>query len=464
MGVTASETQEVIRVEHLSKAYRFGEIGYGTLYREMQSWWARLRKREDPNARIVEHRLETGVAFHPERSSDDGRFLALDDVSFSVRKGETVGIIGRNGAGKSTLLKILSQVTAPTQGAVKLRGRVTSLLEVGTGFHPELSGRENVYLNGAILGMSRAEVTRKLPDIVDFAEIGHFIDTPVKRYSSGMYVRLAFAVAAHLEPDILILDEVLAVGDVKFVKKCMEKMQAVRDEGRTILLVTHGMASVLDLCPRSILLDDGKVVMDGPSEEVIRHYTGELTSGSTLREWSDDERAPGIDDSVRLLGVRVCGQDGKTTEVFDVKEPIIVEIRFRVLKRHWRLNAHIYVAALGGPRVFVSMDNRAPTPTHEPREPGYYTERCTISAPLMNEGSYSVEILICTGPSSERHIAMRDAVIFSVTDDMSPVGVRGDWDREWPGRHHSGLSSFFRPDLEWRIEHQSERTEMNPHR
>lgn len=454
--MTGTGTQEVIRVEHLSKAYRFGEIGYGTLYHDLQSWWARLRGKDDPNARIVEHRLNSGVALPSERAQSDGRFLALDDVSFSVRKGETVAIIGRNGAGKSTLLKILSQVTAPSQGAVKLRGRVTSLLEVGTGFHPELSGRENVYLNGAILGMSRAEVARKLSDIVDFAEIARFIDTPVKRYSSGMYVRLAFAVAAHLEPDILILDEVLAVGDVKFVKKCMEKMRAVRDEGRTILLVSHGMASVFDLCPRAILLDDGKVVMDGPSHEVIRHYTGELVTESTaVREWSDDGRAPSIDDSVRLLGVRVCDRHGNTASSFDIREPIVIEVRFRVLEKRWRLNAHVYVSALGGPRVFLSMDNRAPSPTDVPRDVGYYTERCTIYAPLMNEGTYSVEALICTGPSSERHIAMPDAVVFAITDDMSPLGVRGDWDREWPGRDHPGLATFFRPDLEWRIERQS---------
>jgi len=225
----------VIRVENLSKQYRLGTLNHGTLYRDLQSWWARKRGREDPNSRI-------GTSDHSQSNNDT--FWALKDVSFSVEKGEVVGIIGRNGAGKSTLLKILSRVTAPTTGEVKVKGRIASLLEVGTGFHPELTGRENIYLNGSILGMKKREIDAKFDEIVKFAEIEKFLDTPVKRYSSGMYVRLAFAVAAHLEPEILIIDEVLAVGDAAFQKKCLGKMKDVSTkEGRTVLFVSHNMGA-----------------------------------------------------------------------------------------------------------------------------------------------------------------------------------------------------------------------------
>lgn len=256
----------VIRIENLTKEYRLGTINHGTLKQDLQSWWARLRGKEDPNS-IVSHpsSLNAQQGLNP-------HFLALDRVSFDVQQGEAVGIIGRNGAGKSTLLKILSRVTAPTSGEVKIRGRVASLLEVGTGFHPELTGRENIFLNGAIHGMKRAEILRKLDEIIAFAEIEQFIDTPVKRYSSGMYVRLGFAVAAHLEPEILIVDEVLAVGDFQFQKKCLGKMQDVGREGRTVLFVSHQMESISNLCTRAILLQNGTLVESGQTRMVIDRY------------------------------------------------------------------------------------------------------------------------------------------------------------------------------------------------
>lgn len=233
-------SKTVIRAEHISKQYRLGVINHGTLYRDIQSWWARWRRLPDPNAEIGDISTDLG-----ERKRIKGDlFQALDDVSFDIEEGSVVGIIGKNGAGKSTLLKVISRITAPTSGFVRMKGRVASLLEVGTGFHPELTGRENVYLNGAILGMRRSEVARKFEQIVEFAEIGEFIDTPVKRYSSGMYVRLAFSVAAHLEPEILLIDEVLAVGDANFQKKCMGRMQEVGREGRTILFVSHNMTAI----------------------------------------------------------------------------------------------------------------------------------------------------------------------------------------------------------------------------
>ncbi|MDO9130581.1 MAG: ABC transporter ATP-binding protein, partial [Anaerolineales bacterium] len=244
----------VISVEHLSKSYQLGVINTGTFYGDLKRWWARQRGNPDPYQKI-------GEADHGNRQGET--LWALKDINFQVQQGEALGIIGRNGAGKSTLLKILSRVTAPTSGEVKVKGRIASLLEVGTGFHPELTGRENIYLNGAIMGMRKVEINRKFAEIVDFSGVEQFIDTPVKRYSSGMYVRLAFAVAAHLEPDILVVDEVLAVGDAEFQKKCLGKMGDVAHEGRTVLFVSHNMGMINSLCNRAILINKGKILLDG---------------------------------------------------------------------------------------------------------------------------------------------------------------------------------------------------------
>ncbi len=253
----------VISVENLSKEYRLGQIGTGTLSRDLNIWWAKLRGKPNPLLKI-------GEKDHGNR--DGETIFALKDVSFTVEQGEALGIIGRNGAGKSTLLKILSRVTAPTSGRVKVKGRIASLLEVGTGFHPDLTGRENIYLNGAILGMTRQEVRSKLDEIVDFSEIKQFIDTPVKRYSSGMYVRLAFAVAAHLDPEILVVDEVLAVGDAEFQKKCLGKMGDVAKGGRTVLFVSHNIGAVRHLCNKGIVLDAGETLFIGSVEEAVQKY------------------------------------------------------------------------------------------------------------------------------------------------------------------------------------------------
>ena len=256
------ENELVLKVDNVKKRYRLGVIGGGTLQGDIQSWWANIRGKEDPNSKIG-----------TEIDTKKGSFMALDGISFEVKKGERLGIIGGNGAGKSTTLKILSRVTAPTEGTVYINGRISSMLEVGTGFHPELTGRENIYLNGAILGMSKEEVDRKIEDIIEFSECRQFIDTPVKRYSSGMYVKLAFSVAAHLDSEILIMDEVLAVGDMKFQQKCLKKMQEVSEnEGRTILYVSHNMNTIRQLCDRCIVLDKGKVIFEGNVENGIQIY------------------------------------------------------------------------------------------------------------------------------------------------------------------------------------------------
>ena len=290
--------ETIIKIEHVSKEYRLGAIGGGTLRGDLQSFMARLRGKEDPNTRIGQ-----------DVYTSNQRFLALDDVSFSVEKGERVGIIGHNGAGKSTLLKLLSRVTAPTKGTISYNGRIASMLEVGTGFHPELTGRENIYLNGAILGMSKAEIAEKFDDIVAFAEMEKFVDTPVKRYSSGMYVKLAFAVAAHLDSDILVMDEVLAVGDMKFQQKCLGKMDDVsKSEGKTVLYVSHNMNTIRQLCTRCIVLDHGKVIFDGDTEEAIGVYMDQDSEMKLSYDFTNKKRPANESKQVEITGLDVLNR------------------------------------------------------------------------------------------------------------------------------------------------------------
>ena len=291
-----------IKIEHVSKEYRLGAIGGGTLRGDLQSLMARIRGKEDPNSKIG-----SDAAAHMGE-----KFLALDDVSFAVKKGEALGIIGHNGAGKSTLLKLLSRVTAPTKGTISYNGRIASMLEVGTGFHPELTGRENVYMNGAILGMTKAEIDRKFDQIVEFAEMEKFIDTPVKRYSSGMYVKLAFAVAAHLDSEIMVMDEVLAVGDMKFQQKCLGKMgDAANSEGRTVLYVSHNMNTIRQLCTRCIVLDHGKLIFDGDVEKAIDIYEDVKSDNLPFIDYSIYERPHWlVTDSVRLQIAEYCNYQG----------------------------------------------------------------------------------------------------------------------------------------------------------
>ena len=271
------DNELVLKVDNIKKRYRLGVIGGGTLQGDIQSWWARIRGKEDPNLKIGS-----------DTNTKRGSFMALDGISFEVKKGERLGIIGGNGAGKSTTLKLLSRVTAPTEGTIYINGRISSMLEVGTGFHPELTGRENVYLNGAILGMSKEEVDKKIEDIIDFSECRQFIDTPVKRYSSGMYVKLAFSVAAHLDSEILIMDEVLAVGDMNFQKKCLNKMcEVAEQEGRTILYVSHNMNTIRQLCDRCIVLQKGHLVYDGDVEEAISIYMNQSDELKTSYDYSN---------------------------------------------------------------------------------------------------------------------------------------------------------------------------------
>ena len=304
------EQELVLKVDNVKKKYRLGVIGGGTLQGDLQSWWARIRGKEDPNSKIGD-----------DPTAKNGSFMALKGISFEVKKGERLGIIGGNGAGKSTTLKILSRVTAPTEGTVYIRGRISSMLEVGTGFHPELTGRENIYLNGAILGMSRQEVDRKMEDIIEFSECRQFIDTPVKRYSSGMYVKLAFSVAAHLDSEILIMDEVLAVGDMKFQRKCLKKMREVADnEGRTVLYVSHNMNTIRQLCNRCLVLEKGKVVFDGDVEDGISLYLGNNSVNQIFYTYGDYERERVADQKIKI----------QTLELLDITEPVICNSEIKV--------------------------------------------------------------------------------------------------------------------------------------
>lgn len=292
--------ETMIEIDNITKTYRLGTIGGGTLKGDIQSFWARVRHKDDPNLRIGEKVYKKNE-----------RFTALDGVSFDVKKGETIGLIGRNGAGKSTLLKLLSRVTAPTDGEIRIKGKISSMLEVGTGFHPELTGRENVYLNGAILGMSRKEVDERIEDIIEFSECRQFIDTPVKRYSSGMFVKLAFSVAAHLNSDIMLMDEVLAVGDMAFQKKCIEKMVSVaKDEGKTIIYVSHNMQTIRQLCSRCIVLDKGKVVFNGEVEDAINVYLkNDEVTAKVFNDFTDCHKYDFLTDKVIMDSLEVLGKE-----------------------------------------------------------------------------------------------------------------------------------------------------------
>lgn len=306
----------VIKTENLSKEYRLGVIGSGTLRHDLQSWYARKRGKEDPNQKIGTNTY-----------SDKDSFLALDSLSVEINRGERVGIIGANGAGKSTFLKLLSRVTSPTSGELRFRGRIASMLEVGTGFHGELTGRENIYLNGAILGMSKAEITDKIDKIIEFSECEKFIDTPVKRYSSGMFVKLAFSVAAHLDAEIMIMDEVLAVGDMQFQKKCIKKMRELAlNENRTVLYVSHNMDTIRELCSRCIVLEHGKMIFDGDVEEAIKLYLGGEQTDFAYYEYKGEHKEPCKRNDLELIS---AGYYGKTDNLFVEDEQMLLELKWQ---------------------------------------------------------------------------------------------------------------------------------------
>lgn len=318
-------------------------------------------------------------------------FWALKDISFEVKQGDRLGIIGRNGAGKSTLLKVLSRITEPTTGQIAIKGRMASLLEVGTGFHPELTGKENIYLNGAIMGMSNAEIKKKFAEIVAFAEVEKFLDLPVKRYSSGMYVRLAFAVAAHLEPEILVVDEVLAVGDAQFQKKCLGKMEDVSKEGRTVLFVSHNMGTIRSLCSRAIWLSGGQLVMSGQPASVISAYLSSSMSDAGLAgEVVFTDQVVSVGEEMRLQSIRLVGPDGEIRSSFEVNTPIKIEVCYELMQALRGMRISLYLLTLQGEIAFITTDHKSRLV--ESAQPGRYKSICTIPGGLLNIGKYFVRV------------------------------------------------------------------------
>jgi lipopolysaccharide transport system ATP-binding protein len=425
-----------VRVQDLGKQYRLGVRGAWNqpMLREVVSGLVAR-----PFRYLSGAARRSGGGTGSTAAATPSHIWALRGVSFDVKPGEVLGIIGPNGAGKSTLLKILSRITEPTEGRVEIHGRVASLLEVGTGFHPELSGRENVYLSGAFLGMRKAEIDRKLDTIIDFSGIAKFIETPVKYYSSGMYVRLAFAVAAHLEPDILIVDEVLAVGDADFQRRCLAKMEDVRQRGRTILFVSHNLSAITRLCQRAILVAGGSIRNDGPAGDVVSAYMMSNLSTATERSWPDQAAAPG-NDVARLRGVRVSAHDGRTAESVDIRRPVTIEMVYDVLKPGYSFAPRCEIFSHSGLCIFTAADMRIGW-RDRPCPIGRFTSTATIPGNMLAEGTFLVGVSLFSPDPDQNHFHVREAVAFQVIDSLEGDSARGDWTGPMYG--------VVRPALDW---------------
>jgi lipopolysaccharide transport system ATP-binding protein len=413
-----------IRVDCIGKQYRIGApvLRYRTLRESLSERFNRSMLK-----------LQDGSAANT--------IWALKDVSFEVQQGQVLGVIGRNGAGKSTLLKILSRVTDPTEGYAEIRGRVGSLLEVGTGFHPELTGRENILLNGAILGMKRSEIERKFDEIVSFAEVDQFIDTPVKRYSSGMYLRLAFAVAAHLEPEILVVDEVLAVGDAEFQRKCLGKMSDVAQQGRTILFVSHNMSAILRLTQESLVIDKGHLILRAASNQAVDYYLSRGLSEEGQRSWDEDE-IPTAAAPFRPLAMRVLDGQNRVADTIRSTEPAAIEIEYKLLAPITGLRVGIYLMSTRGEYIFTSFDTDVPEQYERlsTRPAGHFVSRCSIPVDYLNEGRFVIGIN-ASSFRVKRYFQEEQALTFSV----DAAGAPGT---QWPEPRLGPV----RPRLQWQIE------------
>jgi lipopolysaccharide transport system ATP-binding protein len=420
----------VVRAKGVSKLYRIGQRRRHDTLRDLlaEAVSAPFRRGSSTADRPPENTQS--------RFSSDDQLWALRDVSFEVRHGEVIGIIGANGAGKSTLLKILSRIIEPTSGRVEIRGRLGSLLEVGTGFDPELTGRENIYLNGAILGMKRSEIQRRFDEIVEFSEVERFIDTPVKRYSSGMYTRLAFAVAAHLEPDILVVDEVLAVGDASFQRKCLGKMESVAQTGRTVLFVSHNTLAVEDLCDRAIWLKDGRLVDEGQPSQVISNYLQTtFPPDAKQRVWRDRATAPGTDE-VRLHRACVRPANGSPTDPITVRTPFVVELEYWSLQTNVHLSPSLALYNEQGILLLTSGPGHDPE-THERNAPaGLYRYICQVPGDLLNDGTHRLVLYI---DRNERTVLQQDNIL--IFDIRDATEARHGWHGKWAGA--------IRPMLGW---------------
>ena len=419
----------VIKVENLSKQYRLGEVGTGSMRDDFKRFRYRMFGKEDPF-------LTIGEENNRKTKSNSDYVWALKDINFEAKQGDVLGIIGRNGAGKSTLLKILSRTTGPTIGSVKMKGRVASLLEVGTGFHAELSGRDNIYLNGAIMGLRKHVIKAKLDEIIDLAGVERYLDTPVKRYSSGMYVRLAFAVAAHLEPDIMIVDEVLSVGDAEFQKKALGKMKDVSsNEGRTVLFVSHNMTSMNSLCSKIILMNNGGIKNIGDTQTIINEYLNLNSNNTTHRKW-DFQKAPG-DNVVKLLEVRLTDQYMQNISIIDFNTGGFIEYTYQILEEGFHPVPNIHIFDKHDEYVFVATANQSDSYSTI----GTYTSRVKLPPDFLNDSSYTVGVAISTFLPNVIHFYEKEALKFEVLENMERRQI--DYRGKMPG--------VLRPLLEWEI-------------
>ena len=429
-------SSSVIKIEEIYKEYRLGTIGYGTLREDMQTWWASVRGKPDPNTIIGED--------NQSQNFPSSRVLALKNINLDVKQGERVGIIGKNGAGKTTLLKILSRISSPSDGIVKIKGRVASLLGVGSGFHGELTGRDNIYLNGAILGLNKLEIDDRYEQIVNFSGVGKFIDTPVKRYSSGMYVRLGFAVAAHLDPDILIVDEVLAVGDAGFQRKALGKMKSENtsiNKKRTILFVSHNMELIKQLCDRVVLLDSGEIIADGTPSNIIDQYLEEsFNSSSNTRIWDDINNAPG-NALVRLLSIKALDSQGQPIANIKTDQDFVIEIGYFVFKPGGFFSVGIDFMDLNETIIFGSNKFYNNLGIEEEKPAGKYIDKCLIPANLLSPGKYTVSICLksCSGKSNI-YIPNHKILMLSIAQPNSE-----------PFLNYNGV---IKPKLKWNTEYE----------
>lgn len=417
----------VIKVENLGKKY---------IISHQQERYSALR---DVMANTAKKAIKKVIG-KGETFSKKEEFWALRNVDFEVSQGDRIGIIGRNGAGKSTLLKLLSKITEPTEGRIKIKGKIASLLEVGTGFHPELTGKENILLNGAILGMSKKEILKKMNDIVEFSGVENFLDTPVKRYSSGMYVRLAFAVAANLETEILLVDEVLAVGDAEFQKKCLGKMKDVsKKEGRTVLFVSHNMSMITSLCSRCILLENGSIVKDGMTSDVIMYYYNEGSQSPAYIDFESMQKEIG-DDYACLLSGEVRNQNNLISTEIDIDQPLKIIMRYTIKKQNgkiFRPNFHFFTS--GGVYAFISSPENVGLLSG-----GNYFAECNIPENFLNEGAYFVGLALTSyGPGITVHFYEQNALSFNVRDPIEGIKTRKGYSGSMPG--------VVRPLLNWKI-------------
>jgi lipopolysaccharide transport system ATP-binding protein len=427
----------IIKAENISKQYRLGQVGTGTLSHDFNRWWHQLRGKENPY-------LQIGDVNDRSVKGESDYVWALQDINFEVERGEVLGIIGKNGAGKSTLLKILSKVTAPTTGIIKSRGRIASLLEVGTGFNPELTGKENIYLNGAILGMTKKEISSKIDEIIDFSGCERYIDTPVKRYSSGMYVRLAFAVAAHLESEILIVDEVLAVGDTDFQKKCLSKMGDIsKGEGRTVLFVSHNMDAVRKLTSNCIVLENGGVIFNGDTKNAINNYLSQKFNEKTSQEWIFPQDAPG-NGYAKLKKISIKDNENLQKYEFNSNEDVFIEIEYWDFNIKYKNTAIVHIINEYDETLFATNEFNSPVWESVHDGSGIILATCKIPSNLLAEGKYTVLVAIGNYNPNIIHVKLDEALTFSIVDPLNYFdSARRDTTGIWPG--------LIRPKLEWNV-------------